>query len=92
MICSVYRGFKKPDSYIFIRKASGAKDDFSCIPDPLLAIVGKLELAMQLNINESTKLALADAQDVLLEIEDKGFYLQLNDTLSFLQPNSNSKL
>ena len=79
MICSIYKGLKKPGSYLYIKKSIETNDDFSNLPASLLTIMGKLELVMQLQITPSTKLAHAPADEVLAEIEANGFYLQLPD-------------
>jgi len=79
MICSIYKGLKKQGSYLYMESPIGKKDDFSSLPESLLTIMGKLELVMQLKINQSTKLAQAPAKEVLAEIELNGFYLQLPD-------------
>jgi len=79
MICSIYKGLKKQGSYLYIKKSSALTDDFSILPESLLSILGKLELVMQLEVKPATKLAQADAKDVLAQIELNGFYLQLPD-------------
>jgi uncharacterized protein YcgL (UPF0745 family) len=79
MICTIYKGLKKQGSYLYIKSTIGKKDDFSNLPESLLTIMGKLELVMQLKINQSTKLAQAQASEVLAEIDLNGFYLQLPD-------------
>jgi len=79
MICSIYKGLKKQGSYLYLKSTLGKQDDFSNLPESLLSIMGKLELVMQLEINHSTKLAQAQANEVLAEIELNDFYLQLPD-------------
>ena len=79
MICSIYKGLKKQGTYLYIKKSIEKKDDFSNLPESLLSLMGKLELVMQLEINQTTKLVQAHASDVLAEIELNGFYLQIPD-------------
>jgi len=73
MLCAVYKSIRKPQTYLFIAK----RDDFSPVPDALLTQFGPPQLVSLLNIKEQTKLALADAANVLLSITKDGYYLQL---------------
>lgn len=73
VLCAVYRSRKKEGMYLFVDK----RDDLGRIPGELLAFFGKPEFSMLLLIDESKKLARADAVRVLQEIAEKGFYLQM---------------
>ena len=95
-ICSIYRCSKKEGMYIYVDKEKGTAH----LPEPLLKQIGKTELAMTLVIKTDSKLARANAQDVLVAIEEKGFYLQMPPSLHELSStsdmqqvrNQNSKL
>ncbi len=71
--CDIYRCNNKDGMYLYVEHAS----DLNNIPDLLKKKTGKLELAMTLDISETTKLAQADASKVLTAIKDQGFYLQM---------------
>lgn len=73
MLCAVYKSIRKSQTYLFIAK----RDDFSPVPDPLLAQFGPPQLISMLNINLQTKFALAEAEKVLSAITNNGYYLQL---------------
>ncbi len=73
MLCTIYKSLVKPDTYLYIEK----RDDFSKVPKPLLDAFGNPQLVMVLNLAKKEKLALADKQKVMTELQDKGFYLQL---------------
>ncbi len=73
MKCVVYKGRKKHDTYLFIKQ----EDDFSCVPESLLTMLGDLELVMSIELTEDRKLACADVSDVSKQLKEEGFYLQL---------------
>ncbi len=76
----IYRASKKPDSYLYIVQ----QDDFSDVPEALLRALGKLELAMELELHNERKLARADVNKVRQALLEDGFYLQM--------PNESEKL
>ncbi len=71
----IYRGTKKPDSYLYIVR----ENDFSAVPEILLKTLGKLERAMELDLHSEKKLARADVNNVMQALEQDGFYLQMPD-------------
>ncbi|MGK0171041.1 MAG: hypothetical protein ACI9W2_002770 [Gammaproteobacteria bacterium] len=71
--CWVYRGKKQPDMYLYV----GAKDDFSDVPEELLARMGPLELALQFELDAQRRLARAEPTAVLSALAEHGYYLQL---------------
>lgn len=73
MLCAIYKSVRKPQTYLFIAK----RDDFSPVPEPLLAQFGPPQLVSLLNITLQTKFAMAVAEKVLSAITDRGYYLQL---------------
>jgi len=73
MLCAVYKSIRKSQTYLFVAK----RDDFSAVPDPLLTQFGPPQLVSLLNIQADTKLALADADKLILSIQTEGYYLQL---------------
>jgi hypothetical protein len=72
-LCTIYRSSKKADTYLYIEK----RDDFSQVPEPLMELVGQLELVMTLDLDGRKNLAQADLGKVKAELVEKGFYLQL---------------
>lgn len=73
MICAVYKSPKKDQTYLFVER----RDDFSRVPDSLLAIFGRPSFLMLLPLRSDRSLALADAAKVRLSLEQQGYYLQL---------------
>jgi uncharacterized protein YcgL (UPF0745 family) len=78
MLCSVYRCGKKEGMYVYMDK----KDDPDTLPEALKQRTGRLELAMTLVLTPDKKLARAKAEDVLVAIDNQGFYLQMPPSLT----------
>ena len=89
MQCFIYKSLKKNELYLYVEK----KDDFSTIPESLLASFGKIEFVMDLELTPERKLAQEDVSQVMLSLQDRGFFVQMPPTII---PNAlvlkNSKL
>jgi hypothetical protein len=59
--------------YLYVSKQEG----LSRVPETLLKQFGKPEPIMLLNLDGKRKLARADAGQVIADIGEKGFYLQM---------------
>ena len=73
MKTSIYKGKKKQDSYLYIEN----EDDFSRVPDELKGVLGELSYVMTIELSMEKKLAQADAAQVILQLQENGFYLQI---------------
>lgn len=73
MQCFVYRSTRRPDTYVFVPRA----DDFSDIPETLRGHLGRLELALELELTPERRLARTDGATVIAHMERDGFFLQL---------------
>ena len=73
MLCAVYKSIRKSQTYLFIAK----RDEFEPVPEKLLAQFGPPQLVSLLNIVAETKLAMADANNVIEAIQKNGYFLQL---------------
>lgn len=73
LLCDVYKGHKKDEAYLYVSR----KDGLDRVPEELLEQFGRTTLAMTLVLTEDKALARADAEKVLDDIENKGFYLQM---------------
>ncbi len=71
--CWVYRGGLRQDTYLFVP----GPEAFERVPAALLRGLGRLELAMELELYPGRILARADAAEVLAALGDRGYYLQL---------------
>jgi hypothetical protein len=73
----VYKSRRKPDTYLYLRE----KDAFSLLPEAILLPLGRLELALEFELDENRRLARADAGVVLRNLRERGFHLQMPETM-----------
>lgn len=73
MLASIYRSNKKDEMYLYLIK----KDDFSCVPGPLLKAFGEPQFAMQLNLAKREELSRVNIDDVKQHLEQDGYFLQM---------------
>ena len=75
MLTAVYKSKKKADTFLFVEK----RDDFSKVPEPLLALFGQPIYVMIINLAKRDHLGGADLDTVkaALADPDKGYYLQI---------------
>lgn len=73
MQCFVYRSKKKQNTYLFLP----VRDNFSDIPESLLKLFGEAEFSFNFDLLPGRKLILADAGEVIRNIKENGYFLQL---------------
>ncbi len=73
MLCEIYKGKTKPDTYVYLK----APAEFENMPESIRAMMGELSLVMELDIIDITKLAREKAINVLDNIDVYGFHIQL---------------
>ena len=73
MLCAVYKSPKKENTYLFVK----TRDDFDTVPSGLMSTFGTPKLVTLFNLANKDKLAMADIEQVKINLVDKGFYLQL---------------
>jgi uncharacterized protein YcgL (UPF0745 family) len=73
MLCAIYKSPKKAQMYLFVK----TRDDFSLVPEALMATFGTPTLVTLTNLATKNKLAFADLDKVKKDLLEKGFYLQL---------------
>ncbi|MCF6218991.1 MAG: YcgL domain-containing protein [Gammaproteobacteria bacterium] len=73
MKCSIYRGKRREDHYIYLAEAN----NFDPIPDTIKRLMGEFVLAMEIEITLESKLANGNAEEILTQIEAQGFFLQM---------------
>lgn len=69
----IYKGSRRAETYLYVP----GENDFSRVPAELLEAMGRLELVMELAVNEQRRLARADAKTVIKSVQNTGYYLQL---------------
>ena len=73
MLTAVYKSKKKTDTFLFVEK----RDDFSKVPEPLMAMFGKPQYVMLINLAKREHLGGAVLETVKGALTDQGYYLQL---------------
>ncbi|SBS33456.1 Protein YcgL [Marinomonas spartinae] len=73
LIVEVFRSSKKDGMYLYVEKRVGLKE----IPEDLMTRFGSGISAMTMLLTKESKLARANAESVIKDIKEKGFYLQL---------------
>ncbi|MCK5819718.1 MAG: YcgL domain-containing protein [Psychromonas sp.] len=88
MLCAIYKSFLKNNTYLFVKKC----DNFSYVPELLLAQLGKTKLVTIINLHKDKKMAIVSAKKIIQEIEVHGFYLQLPPfTINYLEEHQKMK-
>ena len=77
MLCHIYRSSRKLDTYLYLVE----KDDFSVIPADLLRIFGIPEFSFSFDLTRNRELAREDSSEVLENLENQGYHLQLQDDI-----------
>ncbi|MCE2571913.1 YcgL domain-containing protein [Motilimonas eburnea] len=73
MLCAIYKSLKKDETYLYLAK----KDDFSRVPEALMTMFGKPQLALVINLAQKKQLVRADIDKVKKALDEDGFFLQL---------------
>lgn len=73
MLCAVYKSPKKQETYLYVLK----RDDFSAVPEQLMATFGTPQLVTLLNLANRDKLGIANLEKLTAALKEQGFYLQL---------------
>ena len=86
----IYKGTKKQGAYLYIENM----DDFSRVPEELIAVLGQLSYVMTIELSTQKKLAQADVNQVMDKLKENGYYLQMPTeseklSLAGVKPNSN---
>jgi len=68
----VYKSLRKADTYVYL----GRRDDFACLPGPVLAPLGELAFVLEFTLTENRRLARADPRVVMANLREHGFHLQ----------------
>ena len=75
MLCHIYRSNRKIDTYLYLVE----KDDFSQVPDELLRVFGPPEFSFSFDLTRDRKLAKEDTSEVMENLKQQGYHLQLQD-------------
>ena len=73
MQCLVYKSLKQIDYYLYVNK----DEELRRVPDALKRLLGRLQKVLELELGNGRTLAQADAEDVVRQIQECGYYLQM---------------
>ena len=87
IFCQIYKSVHNTEMYLYVEKTRGLED----VPDALMKRFGDSCKLMTLMLEPGRKLARANVDDVMREIADKGFYLQMPPTAAELYRREGSE-
>ncbi len=73
MNCFVYRSNKKQGMFLYLRD----KDDFSCVPESLLKLLGETSYSFEFDLSKERKLVKTEAQEVIKTMQENGYFLHM---------------
>lgn len=73
LICQIFQSSKKPGMYLYVEK----KEQFKRVPEALMQLFGRPKEAMVLALHANRKLVRADVNEVIKQIKEQGYYLQM---------------
>ena len=88
IICQIYRSPRKQEMYLYVEKSRGLVD----VPEVLLKQFGEPEERMVLVLTTEKKLARASSAEVMQQITDNGYYLQMPPTYAELLKRDGNEL
>jgi uncharacterized protein YcgL (UPF0745 family) len=84
MHCSVYKGARRPNTYVFVP----GRDDFSALSPALHDTLGELTHVMDLVLFPGRRLARAEVGRVMRSLLTRGCWVQLPPEEDQLDPTS----
>lgn len=73
MRCIVYKSLRQFDYYLFLDQDEG----LSRVPEGLKRLLGKLEKIVEIELHPQRALAQADVAEVMQQLSEQGYYLQM---------------
>jgi uncharacterized protein YcgL (UPF0745 family) len=80
IVCQIYRSEKNAEMYLYVDKKQGLE----LVPEALLGRFGEPVALMVLLLVPQKKLARANIDEVMSQISENGFYLQMPPTAAQL--------
>jgi|TARA_B110000211_G_scaffold102687_1_gene119481 uncharacterized protein YcgL (UPF0745 family) len=71
--CDVYKSVDKENYYLYVLADQGVEQ----VPEALRQQLGKVEIALSLELTEEKSLAKEDPVIVMANLKEKGYHLQL---------------
>ncbi len=73
MKCAVYRSNRKDMTYLYLPE----EDDMTRVPEALMNLISPVERVLEFELTPERRLAQEDAGEVLKQIEEQGWFLQM---------------
>ena len=73
MKCTVYKSLRQFDYYLYVPSEAG----LAGLPEGLLSLLGDLSRVIELELHPQRKLAQADVVEVMHQIDQTGYFLQM---------------
>ncbi|MFZ1828857.1 MAG: YcgL domain-containing protein [Candidatus Competibacteraceae bacterium] len=83
MQCAIYKSPRKQDTYLYL----AARDDFSCLPENLLKLLGEPLHVMDLDLHPDRQLAQENTVEVLQNLQERGWHLQMPRREEWMETN-----
>lgn len=80
LLCQIFKSKRNPEMYLYVEKSLGLAE----VPPSLLRRFGDPEPVMMIVLDANKKLARANPVQVMQEITDNGFFLQMPPTTAEL--------
>ena len=80
LFCQIFKSAKNTEMYLYVEKSRGLQD----VPQTLMKRFGEPVAMMTLILEPGRKLARADVDEVIRNIDLQGFYLQMPPTAAQL--------
>lgn len=71
--CWIYKSLKKDEMYLYVRE----QDYAALVPEALLKAIGRLEKVMELDLHPDRPLAREDVKQVIGQLREQGYHLQM---------------
>ncbi|UYM15020.1 YcgL domain-containing protein [Endozoicomonas euniceicola] len=73
LLVSIYKSSRRDEMYLYVQK----QERLQKVPAPLLEVFGKEQHVMDLLLTPERQLARVEADQVINDIETRGFFLQM---------------
>lgn len=72
MQCFVYKSLRKAETYVFLKSA----EKFDVLPGPIAEQLGTLAFVIEIELCSERKLARANVDEVMVNLDAQGYHLQ----------------
>lgn len=73
LLCSIFRSPKREGMYLYVRRDQDLRE----LPEALMKVFGTPVHSMDLLLSAEKKLARVEAEKVMAQIREQGFFLQM---------------